>query len=124
MKSPDLLKVTKVPLTDRGIDKFIGYLGFLICIEHSDFLKEISKLSHHFLQLLTIVLHLLNGFRVWLSQIGGCKDIELVPKLAVDILQSKMDLVGFYPKDWNMSAILIFKDTLLIITNRGGGLVA
>jgi hypothetical protein len=55
--------------------------------------------------------------------IGGCEDTELTPKLEAGILQSSNDLVGFFLRDWDMSAILMFTVISLIIIEKGGSLV-
>jgi hypothetical protein len=86
MKFPETLKVTRVLLANRGVDMFIDFLGFLVCIGLIDFLKELSKLSHHLLQLLYILLCFFNGCMKWLVGIGGCEGTELVPKLEAGIL--------------------------------------
>jgi hypothetical protein len=102
---------------------FLGFLDFLVCFRLINFLKEISQIQH-FLQFSYIFLCFLNGCLRWLIGVGGgCEDTELTPKLEADILQSSNELVDFFCKDRDMSAILIFAVASLIVTDRGGSLV-
>jgi hypothetical protein len=39
--------VIKVLLTNRGIDMFIGFFGFLVYIRQIDYFIEFFQLSHH-----------------------------------------------------------------------------
>jgi hypothetical protein len=91
--------MTKVPLADWGVDMFIGLLGFLICIGLINLLKELSNLTHHFLQLSNIFLYFLNSYIGWLAGIEDRGDTEFTPKLEADILQSSNYFVNFLPKD-------------------------
>jgi hypothetical protein len=102
---------------------FIGLLGFLVCLEFIDSLKELSKLSHHSSQLANIFLCFFEGCLQWLTKIGGSEGTEFMSKLEAGNLQRSNDIVDFFLKDWDMSAILIFMVTSFIITDKGGSLV-
>jgi hypothetical protein len=65
----------------------------------------------------------LDGCFGWLAGVGDHEDTELIPELKTSILQSSNDLVGFFPKDWDRSVILIFAVISLIIIEREGSLV-
>jgi hypothetical protein len=92
---------------------FIGLFGFLDSVGFIDSLKELSQLFHYFLQL---------AMR-WLARLGGCEDTEFISKLESVIVQSSNDFVGFFPKDWDMPVILIFRVTSFIVSDGGGSLV-
>jgi hypothetical protein len=77
----------------------IGFLGFLVCIAHINFLKELSKFSHYFLQLSDIFLYFLDNCIGWLVGVGGGDDTELMPELDASIPQSRNDLADFFHKD-------------------------
>jgi hypothetical protein len=102
---------------------FIGLLGFLVCVRFINTLKELSKLSYHFSQLVNILLCFFEGCLQWKAGIGSCEDTEFISKLEAGVLQSSDDFVGFFPKDWNMLAILMFVVASFIVTDRGGSLV-
>jgi hypothetical protein len=68
-------------------------------------------------------LYLFDSCKGYLAAIGSCENTKSISKLEVGGLQSSNDFVGFFPKHWNMSAILIFVVIFLIITNRGGSSV-
>jgi hypothetical protein len=102
---------------------FIGFLSFLVSIRFINSLKKLFKLSHHFSQLANIVLCFFKGCLQWLAGIGGCEDTEFTSKLEAGILQSSNDVVFFFPKDWDISTILMFIVASFIITDRGESLV-
>jgi hypothetical protein len=102
---------------------FIGLLSSLVCVGFIDSFKELSKLSYHFSQFANILLCFFEGYLRWLARIESCVDTEFMSKLVAGILQRSNECVGFFPKDWDMSAILIFAVTSFIVTDRGGSLV-
>jgi hypothetical protein len=118
MKSFDILQVVEALLTDRHRNRCMSLLSFLVYIRVIDCLKGLPRLFHHFTQILDVLLYFLNGCLGWLVGIGGCDDTEFLPKLKASILQSGYDFVGFFSKDWQMSAILVFAVVFLTIINR------
>jgi hypothetical protein len=123
MKSSGALSVAKLLHNNSGVDMLIYFLDFLGCIGLIYLVKELSKLSYHFLQLSNILLYFLNSCIGWLARVGGCADTEFTLKLEADVLQSYNDFAGFFPKYWVMTVIMMFKVVSLIITERGGSLL-
>jgi hypothetical protein len=68
---------------------------------------------------LNILLYFFNYYIGWLVRIGGSKNTDFISKLEASVLQSSNDFVGFFPKDWDVSAIMMFAVASLIILDRG-----